>query len=277
MSILKFNFVSTVIALLLTNIFLSCQPPSPSANATHLQTLDSPKRNIAIQFRAIDMDKIRIESDSSTRYYERKRNQLKNLSKGHELFIQGEDPTTSRLLFHVFMGSYTITAKNDSVFQLQGKMRLPVTGNWDDGFEDHKNLQLDLLVGNNGWRIIDIDLPALNLNSALTNIDSLRYQLEKNSDCASKEWENLLDCWSPLENYEYALFVSVVSGDTTHLNEYLQLQENFNLAYGGEFSEYHRGNIYYLLAAQIIMPQTLIEQQPSDSHYLVKMVYRLRR
>jgi hypothetical protein len=271
----RIGFLLPAILLLLSSLFCSCRTESKSANNNPSKTLAADRPKQAIQFGAIDHDRLRIESDSSANYYARLKSRLKNISESMDLlFVQGEGPENSRLFSHNLMGTYTVAVKNDSTFHLQGKMILPKTGKWDEGFRAYESFNFNLQVGNHGWSVTDLHLPSLNLKPDLANIDSLREQLGKAPDCVSKDWEKAATCFALIERYEFALFASITAGDTTYLDDYLSLQQNFDVTYAGEFAEYYRGNIYYLLLAQIITPEYLIESDTSNNHGFVRMVYR---
>lgn len=273
MSPLRINIL-LLFVFLLSSFLCSCQAEFKSVGSESPKTQVVTKPKLSIDFGAIDMRRFRIKSDSSASYYAQKRDRLKNFSEGDELFIQGDGPENSRLFSHVFMGKYTVATKNDSTFQFRGKLFAPTTGNWDDGYGEYESFRFNLKINNTGWSITDLILPPLNLKPELTNIDSLRQQLDNNLDCASKDWDKAVDCFPVLERYEFALFASITSGDSTYLDDYLRLQQNFNIAYAGEFAEYYGGNVYYLLLAQIITPQDLADRDALREYGLIRRVYR---
>ena len=220
------------------------------------------------------MDRYEIVQDSTAAYYQAvKRKLTYSFYEGYELHVRGKGLTSSHLLCHPFIGTYDVQNINDSTFQFTGKGHWPTTGLWEDGFSKYEYLYLELVITNQGWRITQLIFPNLDLLPNRSNIDSLRSVLDTRLELSVQGNFKSEDCFSDLERYEFALFAAVINGDTTRINEYLDLQHNYNLAYGGEFSEYYNGNIYYLLARELITPELLARKNMLSKHDWIRRVY----
>lgn len=102
---------------LLSGFLCSCQSELKSISSVPATT-----QKPSIEFLAIDLDGLRIESDSSVAYYLHKRDLLKEITRSDELYLYGSPPENSRILSHPFMGTFAVATKNDSIFRVQGKL-----------------------------------------------------------------------------------------------------------------------------------------------------------
>lgn len=220
------------------------------------------------------LDRHEIVQDSTAAYYQAVRRKLAfSFYEGYELYIQGKGQSPSQLICHPFLGTYSVAVTNDSSFLFTGTGGWPITGLWEDGFSQQPYFFMELIINDRGWNITQLTFPDLSLRPEYPNVDSLRHQLDQNTTCRSKNWDVAVDCFQLIKQYEFGLFAAIAAGDNSRIEEYLTLQQNFNLAYAGEFSEYYRGNIQYLLAREIISPKMLATTGELGRHDWIRRVY----
>jgi hypothetical protein len=216
----------------------------------------------------------RIESGRDSAYYRAADVKFPAEENDAELYvINPGDWQQSHIFIHPFMGRLKTELLRPNSYLLTGKINLPNDGNWKEDFIKHIAFEATLDFNEDGWLLHEFNADLLSLPVNGQRLDSIRNILETEAVAKSEDWDSALAYFDLIKQYEYDLFTAVLSGDSVALNEYLLLQENYNIAYAGEFSEYFAGNIFFLLSRGVIGPTDLREAGVYNDFPYLKRVY----
>ncbi len=93
-------------------------------------------------------------------------------------------------------------------------------------------------------------IPAIEFDE--DRLSELSAHIKDSVTCLEEDWSLAHDCMNIIEEYEYLLFASLLSGSEKYKKEYLSLRERISIVNAGQFSEYYEGNIYLLALTGLI-------------------------
>lgn len=156
------------------------------------------------------------------------------------------------LAWHIFMGRLGVKKIANQSYTFTGKAFLPVDGDWEKPFKEYQIISYTLSIKEGHYVLYRNQDIVPKISFSLIEFQESKNFVANRHECISDDFDIARKCQQKIMQYEFQLFASLISGNTTFKKTYLNLRKDLPLINAGELSEYLLGNMMLLNLLGII-------------------------
>ena len=178
-----------------------------------------------------------------------------------EMFILKDTLHNAILIhYHVHEGPTFVNRINDNKYEILGKSRYPVNGNWKIPFQQHLMFRYILEIDKNSYQLYRDKSLQPKLPYDKNRIKTLQKSILNDTICTNKDWEIAFQCFPRIHEYEYQLFAALLDNQIQYAETYVNLRDSVDVVGSGQLNQYYMGNIMTLIDLGILSEKYDIRQ-----------------